>query len=153
MFCSNRGRKRGCGRTTSVLLAAFVERFTVTVVTLWSLFRVEDEYNARVHSTIGMKPIDRFGLDLRRIRFLPPDEVREELFFVEEPRKVRADNTFDLKKSRYEAPRDLRNRKISARFNRSNIGRVVVYFKGERMGEALPVDFLANDRPPKGADT
>lgn len=114
---------------------------------------VEDEYNAREHSTIGMKPIDRFGLDLRRIRFLPPDEVREELFFVEEPRKVRADNTFDLKKVRYEAPRDLRNRGISARFNRSSVGRVIVYFKGERMGEARPVDFLANDRPPKGTNS
>ena len=112
---------------------------------------VEDEYNAREHSTIGMKPIDRFGLDLKRVRFLPPDEVSEELFFVEEPRKVRSDNTFDLKKTRYEAPRDLRNRAIGVRFNRQNPGRVVVYFKGERMGEALPVDFLSNDRPPKGA--
>lgn len=81
---------------------------------------LEDEYNAREHSTIGMKPIDRFGLDLRRIRFLPPDEVGDELFFVEEPRKVRADNTFEPKKLRYEAPRDLRNRVIGARFKRQD---------------------------------
>ena len=26
-----------------------------------------------------------------------------------------------------------------------------VYYKGERMGEARPVDFHANDRKPKGA--
>lgn len=113
---------------------------------------VEDEYNARDHSAIGMKPIDRFGLDLSRVRFLPPSEVSEELFFVEETRKVLADNTFPIKKIRFEAPRDLRNRTISARFDRNNLGRVVVYFKGEHMGDALPVDFLANDRPPKGAD-
>lgn len=113
---------------------------------------LEDEYNAREHSTIGMKPIDRFGLDLSRVRFLPGDEVREELFFVEESRKVRADNTFDLKKVRYEAPRDLRNRSIGVRFNRQNVDRVVVYFKTERMGEARPVDFIANDRPPKGTE-
>lgn len=113
---------------------------------------VEDEYNAREHSTIGMKPIDRFGLDLKRIRFLPPDEVREELFFVEEPRTVLSDNTFQIRSVRFEAPRDLRNRKIQARFSRSDFKRVIVYFKGERMGEALPLDFLANDRPPKGAD-
>ena len=98
-----------------------------------------------------MKPIDRFGLDLKRVRFLPPHEVADELFFVEESRKVRADNTFDLKKTRYEAPRDLRNRQIFARFNRQNLGKVIVYFKGERMGEARPVDFVANDRPAKGA--
>ncbi len=112
---------------------------------------VEDEYNAREHSSIGMKPIDRFGLDLKRVRFLPPHEVADELFFVEESRKVRADNTFDLKKTRYEAPRDLRNRQIFARFNRQSLDKVIVYFKGERMGEARPVDFVANDRPAKGA--
>ena len=107
---------------------------------------VEDEYNSREHSVIGMKPIDRFGLDLRRVRFLSPNEVNEELFFVEESRKVLADNTFSLKKVRYEAPRDLRSRTIAVRFDRQNFQRVIVYFKGERMGEAHPVDFVANDR-------
>lgn len=112
---------------------------------------VEDEYNARQHSAIGMKPIDRFGLDLSRIRFMNPGEVTDELFFVEETRRVLADNTFQIRKVRFEAPRDLRNRTIHARFDRNNFGRVVVYFKAERMGDAYPVDLLANDRPPKGA--
>jgi transposase InsO family protein len=109
---------------------------------------VEDEYNATMHSVIGMKPIDRFGLDLKRVRFLPPHEVNEELFFVEESRKVLADNTFSLRNTRFEAPRDLRNRAIDVRFDRQSFSRVVVYFKAERMGEARPVDFIANDRPP-----
>ena len=94
-----------------------------------------------------MKPIDRFGLDLKRVRFLPPLEVNEELFFVEESRRVLADNTFSLRSTRFEAPRDLRNRTIDVRFDRQNFGRVVVYFKAEQMGEARPVDFIANDRP------
>jgi hypothetical protein len=34
------------------------------------------------------------------------------------------------------------------RFDRRKTARAVVYFKGERMGEARPVDFLANDRAP-----
>ena len=95
-----------------------------------------------------MKPIDRFGLDLSRIRFLPPSDVNEELFFVEQNRTVLADNTFSLKNTRFEAPRDLRNRKIQVRFSRLNFERAIVYFKGERMGEARPVDFIANDRKP-----
>ncbi len=85
---------------------------------------VEDEYNAAEHSVIGMKPIDRFGLDLKRIRFLPPHEVNEELFFVEETRKTLADNTFSLRSTRFEAQRDLRNRTIEVRFDRQNFGRV-----------------------------
>jgi hypothetical protein len=34
------------------------------------------------------------------------------------------------------------------RFNRLKFDRAIVYFKGERMGEARPVDFIANDRKP-----
>lgn len=115
--------------------------------TIW----LEDDYNSREHSVLKMRPIDRFGLDLSRIRFLPPSEANDELFFVEEDRKVLADNTFSLKNVRYEAPRDLRSRQIQVRFARPNADRVVVYYKGDRMGQARPVDFLANDRKPKGA--
>ena len=112
---------------------------------------VENEYHAREHSVLKMRPIDRFGLDLSRIRFLPPSEANDELFFVEQDRQVLADNTFSLRRMRYEAPRDLRSRKIQVRYSRVQLGRVVVFYKGERMGEARLVDFEANDRKPKGA--
>jgi putative transposase len=110
---------------------------------------VEDEYHMSEHRTLRMKPIDRFGLDLSRIRFLSPNAVNDELFFVEQARTVLADNTFSLRNLRFEAPRDLRSRKIDVRFDRQQTGtpRAIVYFKGERMGEARLVDFVANDRP------
>lgn len=108
---------------------------------------VENEYNARVHSTLQMKPVDRFGLDLSRIRFLDPMEANDELFFFEQERSCRKDNTFSVKGVRYEAPRDLSNRKIQVRFNRADPSRVVVYYNGERMGDAAKLDFLSNDRP------
>ena len=108
----------------------------------------EDDYNARNHSVLGMRPIDRFGLDLSRIRFLPPSQANEELFYVEEDRTVLKDNTFSFKNIRFEAPRDLRSRKIQVRYNRAAFDRAVVYYKGERMGQAHPVDFTANDRKP-----
>lgn len=110
---------------------------------------VEEEYNGRQHSVLGMRPIDRFGLDLSRIRYLPPGDTNDELFFVEEARTVRADNTFSFKSMRFEAPRDLRSRKVQIRYNRLNCDKTVVFYKGERMGEARQVDFVANDRPPK----
>jgi len=113
--------------------------------TLW----VEDEYNSREHSTLGMRPIDRFGLDLNRIRFLPPSQANDVLFFVEEERRVGNDNTFSFKNIRFEAPRDLRNRKIQIRFDRHEpLSRLVVYYKAQRMGEAKPLDPVANDRKP-----
>jgi len=85
---------------------------------------------------------------MSRIRFLSPGDVSEELFFVEQDRSVLADNTFSLKNTRFEAPRDLRGRKVQIRFSRLQFERAIVYFKGERMGEARPVDFIANDRKP-----
>ncbi len=109
---------------------------------------VENTYHEREHSTLGMKPVDRFGLDLSGVRYLQPSRYNRELFYLEATRKVRADNTFNLKGTRYEAPRDLRSRSITVRFDRNDPGVApVVYHDGERMGEAAPVDFLANDRP------
>jgi transposase InsO family protein len=113
---------------------------------------VEQDYNARVHSVLGISPLDRFALDRNRVRFLPPNEANDELFFVEEERHVRADNTFSFKSLRFEAPRHLPDRTIQIRFQRSRpTARVVVYYKAERMGEARLLDPVANDRPRQGS--
>ena len=110
---------------------------------------VEEQYNAQVHSVLGMPPLDRFALDRKWIRFLPPNEANDELFFVEEERHVRADNTFSFKSLRFEAPRHLPDRTIHLRFQRSApVERVIVYYKGERMGEARLLNAIANDRKP-----
>lgn len=110
---------------------------------------VEEHYNAQLHSVLGMSPLDRYALDRSRVRFLPPNEANDEMFYVEEERHVRADNTFSFKALRFEAPRHLPDRTIQIRFERrSPSTRVVVYYKGERMGEARLLDAIANDRPP-----
>ena len=110
---------------------------------------VEEHYNAQLHSVLGMSPLDRFALDRKWVRFLPPNEANDELFFCEEERHVKADNTFSFKSVRFEAPRHLPERVIRIRFQRSHaLERVVVYYKGERMGEARPLNAIANDRKP-----
>jgi len=110
---------------------------------------VEEHYNAQPHSVLGMSPLDRFALDRKWLRFLPPNEANDELFFVEEERHVRADNTFSFKSLRFEAPRHLPDRTVHIRFQRSRpVERVIVYYKGERMGLARLLDPVANDRKP-----
>ena len=110
---------------------------------------VEEQYNAALHSVLGMPPLDRFALDRNRVRFLPPNEANDELFFVEEDRHVRLDNTFSFQAVRFEAPRHLPERTIQVRFERKTpTRRVIVYYKGERMGEARPLNAVANDRKP-----
>ncbi|MCP5111342.1 MAG: transposase family protein [bacterium] len=114
---------------------------------------VEETYHQREHSTLGMKPIDRFGLDLSRLSYLDPSEFNRELFYLEATRKVRADNTFSYGGARYEAPIDLRSRGITIRYDRTNPATPpVVYHDDQRLGAATPLDFLANDRRPDGRD-
>jgi putative transposase len=112
---------------------------------------VEGTYHIREHSTLGMKPIDRFGLDLNLIRRLTDNPFSDELFLLESTRKVRADNTFSYDSIRYEAPRDLRNATITIRHHRPGVAYgcpPVVYQNGERLGEAVKLDPVANDRMP-----
>lgn len=109
----------------------------------------EELYNAQKHSVLEMTPLDRFALDRARVRYLPPNEANDEIFFVEEERHVRADNTFSFHAVRFEAPRHLPDRTIQVRCQRSQpLARVIVYYKGERMGEARPLNPIANDRKP-----
>lgn len=108
---------------------------------------VETEYNATEHDALGMKPIDRFGIDLSRVRFLAPSEHSDELFFAEADRKVKKDNTFSFQGHRYEAPAALHDKPIQLRHDRSRRApspSVIVYHKGQRIGPARPLDTVAN---------
>ena len=107
---------------------------------------VEEEYNAKNHSAIGMTPLNRFALDMNFINFLPPNQANDELFYTEETRKVKNDNTFSFKSIRFETPADLRNKTITIRFNRNNPDNIIVYYKSIRMGTAHKVNFIENSK-------
>ncbi len=110
---------------------------------------VEDTYHAREHSTLGMNPLDRFGLDRSRLNYLSPSEFNKELFYLEATRKVRADNTFSYQNIRYEAPRDQRNQTITIRYDRTDPNNPpIVYQDNQRLGPATRLNFLDNDRRP-----
>jgi putative transposase len=110
---------------------------------------VEHDYNAVAHDALGMKPIDRFGIDLARVRFLAPSEHSDELFYAEAARKVKKDNTFSFQSRRYETPVDLRDKQIQLRYDRQRTdtgmsSSVIIYHKGQRQGAARLLDAVAN---------
>lgn len=105
---------------------------------------VEDEYNSQHHSGIQMVPIDRFNLDLSRIKFLTDDNYSQEIFFVEEDRKVSKTNVFSINSQKFECPVDLREKKIQVRFDRTRRDRFIVYFSDKRMGEATVLQLHKN---------
>ncbi len=102
-----------------------------------------------------MTPIDRFTLDYSRIQFLDHDEYTEEVFFVEQTRKVSKTNLFSINSQKWECPVDLREQSIQVRFDRNNKNRFIVYFNDKRMGEASPVNLVyhANLRKPQRGNT
>lgn len=105
---------------------------------------IENEYNHKKHSSIQMTPIDRFSLDHSRINFLTDDAYTEEVFFVEETRKVSKTNLFSINSKKWECPVDLREKTILVRFDRNNKTRFIIYFNDNRMGEASPVNLIFN---------
>lgn len=112
---------------------------------------IEQEYNSQKHSAIGQSPVSRFALDMKFINFLPPNKANDELFFAEDTRKVKKDNTFSFKNTRYEVPADLRDKTIFIRFDRSRYDKVVVYYKNHRIGTAQKLDLVANSKIRRGA--
>lgn len=131
-------------RVREQFLSRTLDLTTLSVLNKQFILWIEDEYNSSIHCALGMKPIDRFGLDLNRIRFLAPNEANDELFFAEETRTVKKDNTFSFKNIRYETPVDLHDKQIQIRFDRSTYDRIVIYYKNQRMGEAKKLDLIAN---------
>jgi len=99
--------------------------------------------------------IERFFRTVRdqflvQVRYLNRDAFSAELFYLEESRKIRNDNTFSFKKRRFEAPRDLRGKRILIRYNRTEEGMSppVVYEDGTRLGFAILLVPESNDRKP-----
>jgi putative transposase len=107
---------------------------------------VEQEYNSQHHSGIQMAPVDRFNLDRNRITFLADDAFSAEVFFVEEERKVSKTNVFSINSQRFECPVDLRGKAVQVRYDRQRREHFIVYFAGQRMGEANALDLHANAR-------
>ncbi len=107
---------------------------------------VEEKYNASDHSAIGMAPVNRFAMDMKFIKFLSPNEANDELFYAEETRTVKKDNTFSFKNIRYESPADLRSRKITVRFDRNKLNKIVIYYKNNRIGLAYKLNLVANSK-------
>lgn len=112
---------------------------------------IEDEYNSRTHSAHQMKPVDRFALDQSRINFLSPSKESDELFYAEETRTVKNDNTFSFKSIRYETPVHLAGKKIKILFDRRKYNPIVIFYKGQRLGIAGTLNPVANANRKKGA--
>ena len=110
---------------------------------------IENHYNNHLHSAIQMKPLQRFNLDHGRIEYLMPDDITEEVFFIEESRKVSKVNVFSINSQKFECPVDLRGKTIQVRYDRHHRDRFIVYYNDKRMGLATPLNLYINAQTPR----
>lgn len=105
---------------------------------------IENDYNSQYHSGIQMCPLDRFALDHARIHYIHDDQYSEEIFFIEESRKVSKTNVFSINSTQFEAPVDLSTKTVQVRYCRTRRDRFIVYFNEKRMGDATALDLHRN---------
>ena len=105
---------------------------------------VENQYNNHLHSAIQMTPLQRFNIDHNRIEYLMQDEVTEEVFFIEENRKVSKVKVFSINNQKLECPVDLRGKTVQVRYDRNRRDRFIVYYNDKRMGNAIPLNLYIN---------
>ena len=104
------------------------------------------EYHARVHSTTGLRPDERFAQGLSLVKSLAPELDLERLFYAQATRRVRKDGTIRLENDLYEVDLSLRGLEVRLRFDPWTRQRIEVDYRGQSFGLARLVDRQLNGR-------
>lgn len=148
---SRRDKHQQCKVTINELAEAIHEvlpTLTKNIAQLNQLTQewIEHHYNHHLHSAIQMTPLQRFNLDHDHITYLLRDDVTDEVFFIEQDRKVSKVNVFSIHNQQLECPVDLRGKTVQVRYDRHRRDRFIVYYRDKRMGEVLPLNLYFNAR-------
>lgn len=110
-----------------------------------AFFKWVEEYNNRLHSSIGCSPMEKWLKSPRVPRLLSESPRTDDLFLLEVTRLVRKDGTFRLRGLRFETSYIHSGRTVTVRYDRNDLSRVHVYFEKEYLGLATLCDPEANN--------
>ena len=99
-----------------------------------------------------MIPLDRFNLDRDRIQYLADDAYPRKSSLWRRDRKVNKTNLFSIHSQKFECPVDLRQKVIQVRFDRQRQPVTSFTSKGQRMGQATPLDLHSNAHRTRSGD-
>ena len=105
---------------------------------------IEEEYNQRVHSSTGQKPMERYLAHVSLLRKAPED--LHQYFRVPLLRKVDKDRTVSLYGKLYEAPAGLIGNTVTVLYHPTDMSRVEVIFQERSWGFLVPLSLGANYR-------
>jgi transposase InsO family protein len=105
-------------------------------------------YHRQKHEALDATPLERWQRDIEHVRQLPPSTDLRPLFFYRLDRLVRRDSTFLVHCRFYEAPPNLAGRRIEVRFDPLDPIEMEIYFEGQPVATARPVDAIVNAQLP-----
>jgi len=109
---------------------------------------LESEYHREQHGALETTPLQRWQRDIEHVRQLPPSTDLRRLFFYRVDRLVRRDSTFLIQGRFYEAPPHLAGRRVEVRFDPLDPIEMDIYFEGQFVSTARPVDTVVNSQLP-----
>ena len=133
-------------------LASIDRQHVATLADLNARFQVwlDSAYHREKHGALETTPLERWQRDIEHVRQLPPSTDLRRLFFYRLDRLVRRDSTFLVHRRFYEAPPHLAGRRVEVRFDPLDPTEMEVYFEGQLVSTARPVDAVVNSQlPPK----
>jgi len=109
---------------------------------------LENDYNRKIHSAIGMSPLDYYLAQADRVKMVADPAVLEEHFLLRTTRKVHHDATFTLNNILYETETRFANLRVEVRYDPEWLSTptrpVYLYLDGIRIGTAHQVDLSFN---------
>ena len=112
---------------------------------------LQSVYHARVHSSTGMTPNERYQRGAHLVRALDPHLNLEQLFYHQVDRTVRRDGTVRIENHLYEVDLSLRTLEVQLRLDPYKLDRVEVYYRGTSFGLARPVNLHLNSQIQPGS--
>jgi putative transposase len=113
---------------------------------------LQSVYHARVHSSTGLSPAERYQRGAHLVKALDPHLDLDQLFYHQLTRTVRRDGTVRLENRLYEVDLSLRTLPVQLRFDPFKLDRIEVFYRSSAFGLAKPVNAQLNSQIP-GSDT
>jgi len=109
---------------------------------------LEADYQRKIHSALGMSPLDYFLSQAQAVKMFSDPTLLDEYFLLRTTRKVNHDATFSLENILYETDQKFAGSRVEVRYEpewlKSPARPVFLYQDGLKVGEARQVDFFAN---------
>ena len=112
---------------------------------------LEDDYNRKEHSSIGMSPLDFFMSQISRVNMCGDIDMLNECFLIRVNRKVNKDATLKVENILYETEEKFKGMRLEVRYDpqwlKDNTP-LLLFHEGKKVGEAYKVNFHENAKIP-----